>query len=167
MAYPTESCYGLGCDPRQHRSVKRLLKIKRRHWQHGLILIASRVNQLRRYVDGGQHNALARASQSWPGPNTWLLPVRPGVSRWLTGEFSTIAARVTAHRDAAALCNHSRLALVSTSANRHGRPPTRSAKAVGREFGNEIDYILVGKIGLLANPTEIRDALTDRLVRAG
>ncbi|MDR2196170.1 MAG: Sua5/YciO/YrdC/YwlC family protein, partial [Gallionellaceae bacterium] len=46
IAYPTESCYGLGCDPRNRAAVLRLLKLKRRPQGKGLILIASRYEQL-------------------------------------------------------------------------------------------------------------------------
>ncbi len=167
VAYPTESCYGLGCDPRRNESIRYLLKIKRRQWQQGLILIAARMQQLVRYIDCSHRVAVQRATKVWPGPYTWLFPAQPGVSRWLTGEFDTIAVRVTAHPGAAALCNYSRLPLVSTSANRHGRVPARSAEAVRREFGDEVDYVLRGNLGSQPNPTEIRNAMTNELVRSG
>jgi tRNA A37 threonylcarbamoyladenosine synthetase subunit TsaC/SUA5/YrdC len=41
IAYPTESCYGLGCDPDNRTAVLRLLKLKRRPQRKGLILIAA------------------------------------------------------------------------------------------------------------------------------
>ena len=151
VAYPTEFCYGLGCDPRQHKTIHRLLRIKRRRWQQGLILIAARVTQLMKYIDYTHQQALTRASSVWPGPYTWLMPTRPRVSYWLTGLHHTIAVRVTAHRGAAALCSYSRLPLISTSANRHGRLPARSAKAVYREFGDEVDFVLVGSLELFAH----------------
>lgn len=110
---------------------------------------------------------MQRASEVWPGPYTWLMPVRPRVSRWLTGEFDTVAVRVTAHGGAAALCAYAKSALISTSANRHGRPAIRSASAVYREFGDEIDYVLIGNIGTECNPSEIRHAITNELVRGG
>jgi len=166
VAYPTESCYGLGCDPRQHDAVRRLLHIKRRRWQHGLILISAKLPQLLRYIDCDAQQ-LHKAAISWPGPVTWLMPVRPGVSRLLTGQNSAIAVRVTAHRGSAALCNHAGIALVSTSANRHGRPPAKSAKAVYREFGDNVDFILSGNLGGRASPSEIRDVITDRVTRSG
>lgn len=166
VAYPTESCYGLGCDPRQHQAVHRLLRIKRRPWQLGLIIISARLQQLLRYIDCDQ-GQLNRAAGEWPGPVTWLMPIRPGVSRWLRGDNPAIAVRVTAHQGASALCNHARMALISTSANRHGRPPARSAGAVNREFGDEIDFILPGKPGGSVRPSEIRDLFTDHVVRAG
>ena len=166
VAYPTESCYGLGCDPMQNKAIRRLLRIKRRQWQQGLIIISARLQQLLRYIecDPGR---LKRVSAVWPGPVTWLMPVRPRVSRWLTGENPAIAVRVTAHRGAAALCNHARTALVSTSANRHSRPPARSAGAVYREFGDEIDFILTGNLGGHLSPSEIRDAATNQVLRSG
>lgn len=167
VAYPTESCFGLGCDPRQHQAVRRLLRIKRRRWQQGLILIAARTQQILRYVDTSHGRVLDRAASTWPGPNTWLMPPRPRVSRWLTGAHDLIAVRVTAHRGAAALCNYARLALISTSANRHGRPPARTAAAVLREFGDDVDYVLVGNLGRRARPSEIRNAMTNEVVRAG
>ncbi len=164
VAYPTESCYGLGCDPMQHRAIRRLLRIKRRQWQQGLIIIAARLQQLLRYLESDPGQA-KRVGAEWPRPVTWLMPVRPGVSRWLIGTNPAIAMRVTAHPGAAALCNHARTALISTSANRHNRLPARSAKAVYREFGDEIDFILAGNLGGQVNPSEIRDAVTNQVLR--
>lgn len=165
VAYPTEFCYGLGCDPRQHKSIHRLLRIKHRRWQQGLILIAARMQQLMKYIDCTEQQALTRAGKFWPGPYTWLMPIRPRVSGWLTGLHNTIAVRVTAHTGAAALCKYSRLPLISTSANRHGHLPARSAKAVYREFGDEVDYVLVGNLGDQSKPSQIRDAMTNKIVR--
>lgn len=167
VAYPTESCYGLGCDPRRHHAIQRLLNIKRRQWQHGLVLIAARLQQLKEYIDYDQQHALKRAVAVWPGPYTWLMPCQPHVSRWIKGQNSSIAVRVTAHKGAAALCSYARVALISTSANRHGRPPVRSAKAVHREFGEEVDYVLVGNLGKQQRPSQIRDAVTNRVLRQG
>jgi len=166
VAYPTESCYGLGCDPRQHAAVRRLLRLKRRCREQGLILISARLQQLLRYIDCDEHQ-LKRAVSAWPGPVTWLMPARDGVSCWLTGNNPGIAVRVTAHRGAAALCQYTGIALVSTSANRHGRPPAESAAAVHREFGDNVDYVLAGNLGGSAKPSEIRDVVTNRVVRSG
>lgn len=165
VAYPTESVYGLGCDPRRHETVRRLLRLKHRAPELGLILIAAHEAQLAPYVDTDTAPGIEKARASWPGPFTWLLRARAGVSPWLRGKHETLAVRVTAHASAAALCRHARRALVSTSANRHGRPPARSAAAVTREFGAAVDFILQGNLGGLSAPTEIRDAASGRVVR--
>lgn len=167
VAYPTESCYGLGCDPRNHAAVRRLLALKRRHWSLGLILIADRFERLAPYLSSVAPARAGAAAASWPGPYTWLWPARPAVSRWLRGAHDTLAVRVTAHTGAGNLCRYFRAALVSTSANRHGRPPARSAGEVVRDFGDSIDYVLPGALGASPRPTEIRDLLSGKVVRAG
>lgn len=167
VAYPTEGCYGLGCDPQSTRAVQQVLRLKGRSWRQGLILIAAHWSQIAPWVQLSDPEAIARARETWPGPNTWLLPVRAGVSRWVRGEHDTIAVRVTAHPLAGALCRHFRGAIVSTSANRHGRPPAASAAQVRAQFAGRVDFTLVGPLGGLKGPTSIRDARTGEVLRDG
>ena len=163
VAYATEYCFGFGCDPMNRMAVMRLLRIKRRPFTKGLILIASHVDQLAPYVDA----IPARALATWPGPHTWLLTPRDGVPGWITGDHSRIAVRVTAHAQAAALCQTAGMAIVSTSANRGGGEPVRRFRDVVRRFKGEVDYILPGRVGDSPAPTPIRDAITGELVRPG
>ena len=72
-----------------------------------------------------------------------------------------------AHPVARALCEAAGMALVSTSANPAGRPPARRPLMVRKHFGAALDYILPGPLGPQARPSEIRDAATGRVVRAG
>jgi len=167
VAYPTESCYGLGCDPRRHQAIRRLLRLKHRSWDLGLIVIAAHLDQLYPYIDLSPSPVIERITKVWPGPYTWLVPARPGVSSWIRGKQENIAVRVTAHPGAAALCRYARRALISTSANRHNRRPARKAAEIRREFGDEVDYILEGRLGDRLSPTEIRDAITNQIIRSG
>ena len=163
IAYATEYCFGLGCDPRNRGAVSRLMQMKRRPLSKGLILIAADVGQLKPYVVDIPKKALA----TWPGPHTWLLNPREGTPYWLTGAHPRIAVRVTAHIQAAKLCKAARMALVSTSANRANQHPARSYREVLRRLGADVDYVLPGMVGDLAAPTPIRDAVTGKLVRVG
>jgi L-threonylcarbamoyladenylate synthase len=163
VAYATEYCFGFGCDPMNRSAVLRLLRIKRRAPDKGLILIAANVAQLDSYVDDVPAPVLA----TWPGPHTWLLEPREGVPGWITGHHPGIALRVTAHPQAAALCRAASMAIVSTSANRGGGAPTRSYRDTMRRFKGEVDFVLPGMVGDLPAPTPIRDAITGELVRPG
>ncbi len=165
IGYPTEAVYGLGCDPLDGDAVLRLLELKRRSPAKGLILIAAARDQLAPYLLPIPGAIEARLANSWPGPVTWLLPARPEVPFWLRGRHATLAVRLTAHPVAAALCRAFGGALVSTSANLAGRPPARSALAVRRRFGGQLDYLLPGALGGEAGPTQIRDARSGRIVR--
>jgi L-threonylcarbamoyladenylate synthase len=163
VAYPTEYCFGLGCDPFNRDAVLRLLRLKRRPVAKGLILIAADVSQVMSYVE----NIPGKVIASWPGPHTWLLEPRAGVPGWITGQHPRIAVRITAHPTAAALCKAAGMALVSTSANRGGGVPARTDREVVRLFGKEIDFVVSGMVGAAPTPTPIRDAVTGELVRPG
>ena len=165
LAYPTEACYGLGCDPRNTAAVRRLLHIKQRRWQQGLILIASDLRQLERYIDTGRID-MSPVLASWPGPVTWVLPAAITTSRWLTGNHDSIAVRITEHPVAQLLCRIFRGAIVSTSANRSGRAPALSVAQVRRELGaRDIDCLLEGRLGGLDKPTRIVDARSGMVLR--
>lgn len=163
VAYATESVFGLGCDPRNRRAVERLRRIKRRSAGKGFILLAAEPGQLEYFVVNFPPQVLA----SWPGPCTWLVPVRAGIIPWVTGGSPRIAVRVTAHAQAAALCRAANMAIVSTSANRSGQRPARTRREVVRRFGKLVDYVLPGRVGGLRRPTQIIDAATGRVLRPG
>lgn len=165
LAYPTEAIYGIGCDPLDEEAVYRLLAIKRRPIEKGLILIASDFNQLTPYVDEIPSDAMAQVQSSWPGPHTWIFPATAHTPAWLTGAHDSIAVRVTAHPVAAALCNSYGGAIVSTSANHHGRKAARSALQVRICLGDQIDYILNGDVDKTAQPTQIKNAITNEVIR--
>ena len=158
----TESCYGLGCDPTRRSAVLRLLRIKGRPAQKGLILIAANVEQLAPYVAYFPRKVLA----SWPGPYTWVLEATDSTPAWIRGKHARVAVRVTRHPQAAALCRAARMAIVSTSANHSGEKPARSYREILRRLGDELDYVLPGHIGKLKNPTPIADGVSGKIVRA-
>jgi L-threonylcarbamoyladenylate synthase len=167
IAYPTEGVWGLGCDPDNGEAVLRLLALKQRSWQKGLILIAASFEQLAPYITVPSSTVLKQLRTTWPGPVTWLVPAQYSTPPWLRGTHRTLAVRVTAHPVAAALCRRFGGALVSTSANLAGRPAARSRLQVQRYFGDALDYIVPGAAGGLMRPTEIRDSLSGAVVRAG
>src|SRR5512139_312413 len=82
VAYATEYCFGLGCDPTNRAAVIRLLRLKQRPVKKGLIVLAADMAQLAPYV---QHIP-SEVAASWPGPHTWLLPAQSEVPGWITGE---------------------------------------------------------------------------------
>jgi L-threonylcarbamoyladenylate synthase len=167
IAYPTEAVYGLGVDPFDIDAVLRLLRIKRRRLELGLILIGAELSHLEPFIRAADRSMLERALATWPGPHTWLFPASPAVPPWIRGAHRTVALRLTAHPVAAALCRQVGGAVVSTSANVHGQAAARTALAVRLHFGDAIDFVLDGSVGPERNPTEIRDAATGEVIRPG
>lgn len=166
IGYPTEAIWGLGCDPLNVEAVARILVLKERPATMGFILIAAGFEQLEPWLEPVSREVRARITATWPGPVTWVLPARSWVPDWLHGGRGSLAVRVTAHAQSARLCRATGFAIVSTSANRSGRPPARSGIQVRRWFGDELDLILGGATDGLARPSEIRDAVSGRSIRA-
>jgi L-threonylcarbamoyladenylate synthase len=167
IAYPTEAVYGLGCDPWNEAAVRRILAIKGRRWTKGLILVGADPSQLLPLLAPLTPGQRERLLAAWPGPVTWLVPAARDVPPWLRGMHPTLAVRVSAHPVAAGLCRLFGRPIVSTSANRSGRAPARQAHVVRRMFGTGIDHIVHGPLGTLRRPTQVRDLLTDTVVRPG
>ena len=166
IAYPTEAVFGLGCFPEDIYSVARILALKGRSVRKGLILIAASPEQFDAYVDYPDDKLRQKVSASWPGPVTWVLPAKANVPGWITGYKHTVAVRVSAHPVVQALCKEAGV-IVSTSANPARKTPATNAFKVRSYFGNEIDYILSGNTSGKKLPTEIRDAISGKVLRTG
>jgi L-threonylcarbamoyladenylate synthase len=165
IAYPTESVWGLGCDPANERSVMQLLALKNRPVNKGLILVASAVDQVEWLLSGLDDAQRERIGASWPGPVTWLVPHRNLVPRWITGDHDTVAVRVSAHPGVCALCKAWGGVLVSTSANPTGRAPALNQLQIRRYFGQSLDFVVPGPVGGQSRPSSIIDLLSDRTIR--
>jgi L-threonylcarbamoyladenylate synthase len=167
VAYPTEAVWGLGCNPFDEMAVARILDLKNRPVEKGLIVIAATVDQLEPFIYHLDDIQRQRLKNTWPGPVTWVVPRNDMTPYWLSGDFPSIALRVTAHPVAAGLCRAFGGPLVSTSCNPQGREPARSIHQVQKYFGGELDAITTGQVGKQANPSEIRDLLTGKVLRPG
>jgi len=164
IAYPTEAVFGLGCDPDNDAALQRLLELKQRPAHKGLILVAASMEQLQPYLQPLAEDVLQKLRASWPGPVTWLCPVKESVSTLLRGEHATLAVRVSAHPVVQQLCRLYAKPMVSTSANVSGGPPATTVDEVRHTLGT-IDFVVPGKVGGDARPTEIRDALSNAIIR--
>jgi len=165
IAYPTESCYGLGCDPGNRIAVQRLLKLKQRPQSKGLILIASAYHQVARYLlplAPKQQQQLKIAGEQ---AVTYLVPVRHSTPRWLRGAHDTLAVRLTAHKQAERLCHGLDSALVSTSANRSGQRPAKTYAQCRRLFGRKV-WVLPGRTGKNKKPSTIRAWADGKIIRS-
>ena len=167
IAYPTEGVWGLGCDPFDEVGTRRLLALKQRPVEKGLILIAASATQLDGLVDWDAlpDDRRVEVHASWPGPHTWIVPVTPRVPRWITGAHDGVAVRVSAHPVVVALCEAFGGALVSTSANLASAPAPRVRAELASAIILGVDAIVAGETSGRARPSSIRDARNGRELR--
>ena len=164
IAYPTEAVFGLGCDPLNGEAVYKLLEIKKRGVEKGLILIASSLSQLEPYLLLNE-TIMARVQKTWPGAVTWVIPAQPWVPHWLTGGYASLAVRVTSHPVARCLCEANGEPLVSTSANTSTRPAATKLWQLSKCLGVKDLFVLSGKVGDLAQATPIYNVLNQQQIR--
>lgn len=165
IAYPTEGVWGLGCDPVNQRAIRRLMAIKQRSPNKGLILIAANVEQFAPYLAGLTKEQFQQVMSYWPGHTTLIVPDNGYASSLLTGDFGSIALRVTQHRPVVELCNTFGGPIVSTSANRAGREACRWPWQIKARLGDDIDYCLGGATAGINKPSQIIDLLSGRVLR--
>ncbi|PJK14281.1 tRNA threonylcarbamoyladenosine biosynthesis protein RimN [Lysobacteraceae bacterium NML07-0707] len=167
LLYPTEAVWGLGCDPRNQAAVQRLLRIKQRPLDKGLILVAADEAQLAPFIDMQRLEPAQQAAvrESWPGAHTWIVPASATAPDWIRGAHSGIAVRVCAHPEVIALCRAFGGAVVSTSANFSGQAAPTSRTAIDPALIAAVDALLAGETGGHPNPSTIRDAISGQTLR--
>jgi L-threonylcarbamoyladenylate synthase len=165
IIYPTEGVFGLGCRFDDPDAVKRVLRLKGREYNKGLIILINSLAQVEGLLDLRRVDPEV-LNVTWPGPVTWVIPASPHAPHWLTGGQSGLAVRQSAHP----LVKHltGRVGpLVSTSANPSGRAPARTLLRARRYFPQGVDYFIPGDLGGARGPTEIRDAVSGSVLRKG
>ncbi len=164
IAYPTEGVWGLGCDPFSRSAVDKILSLKKRSVDQGLLLVATDISQFDPFLEGLERKYHEELDRNWPGPITFLVPDNGSAPRWIVGKHKTLGLRVSDHSLIKTLCALTG-PLVSTSANISGLPPIKSADEIEEVFDQEIDYVLAGELGKLGKPTQIKDILTGEVLR--
>lgn len=166
IAYPTEAVWGLGCDPFNESAVKKILTLKSRAMEKGLILVAGNAAQLTPWTTTLSSEAAARLTSKTAIPTSWVVPDTRITPEWVRGQHASVAIRLSQHAPVQALCNAFNGALVSTSANPAGLNPAMSKEEVIAYFGNGIDAIYDAPLGGNSQPSQVKDLLSDTLFRA-
>ncbi len=184
LAYPTESVWGIGCDPFNQTAVQQLLAIKQRPQAKGMIVVtdnAARITTLLECLSAKQRKAVL---DSWYRVNqrqayTWLLPIPESLAApipsWITGAHNSIAVRVIAHPLIQQLCAQMVSVtnpygfIISTSCNPSNQPPARSLVEAQRYFLNrdcaeQVHYLKGETLGYRL-PSQICNALTGQVIR--
>ncbi len=143
VAYPTDTVYGLGCDPCNPAAVARLFEAKERDAGRASPLIGASIEQLSHAVE---FTDVARrlAASFWPGPLSLVLEARPAISRLVLGGLETAAVRVPADETARRLASAAGFAITATSANISGQPPVARASLISARLTAHLDFVLDG-----------------------
>lgn len=166
VAYPTEAVWGLGCAPFNKQAVERILTLKSRPVEKGLILIASEQGHLQAWQAILTEPQFARLLSTTERPTSWVVPDQSIAPEWVRGEHPSVAIRLSQHEPVRALCLAYQGALVSTSANPAGLDPAKSLDEVIAYFGDGLDAIFDAPLGDAKQPSQVLDIETGQAYRA-
>jgi len=142
VVYPTDTVYGLGCDPLNHAAVRRLFEAKRRDKKPIPVLCSSSERAARLVSLSGR--ALELAGRHWPGALTIVAPLSRSVPPQLNQGRPNLGVRVPNHQGCLQLITACGGWLTGTSANLSGRPSSRSAAEALDQLGDVVDMVLDG-----------------------
>ncbi|MCW8878331.1 MAG: L-threonylcarbamoyladenylate synthase [Kangiellaceae bacterium] len=165
IAYPTESTFGLGCAPDNLEALKKILKIKQRPAEKGLIILVSDIQQAGKYIQPLTKDQLNQISEPRERATTWLIPREQNLPIELCGTHPKIAVRITQHPIAYAICEAIGMPLVSTSCNLSGEPAMTDACAIKVQMGNQLDLVVSGEVGG-QDASQIIDIETGQMLRS-
>lgn len=154
ICYPTEGVWGLGCHPQSALAFNKLLALKQRPLEKGVILIAATIEQVRPYAHIDK-TLLAHLTTVWPGFVTCILPKAATCPSYLAGAHDSIAVRLSAYTPLNTLCQAANTALVSTSANLSGQAPAADILQAKKTFGDGVDAYIDAPLGGAAKPSRI------------
>ena len=142
IVYPTETVYGLGCDPMNYDAITKLNQLKLRGPGKGLILLAHTLTLFNDYIEELSSSNKLTIEQT-EKPTSWVVRAKDSLPNWLTNEQRTLAIRITQHPVVVELCQQLNHPIVSTSANPSGSKTCRNALEAHKYFHNKVDAILI------------------------
>jgi len=165
IAYPTESTFGLGCDPFNTVVIERLQEIKQREADKGMIVVVANWSQVEELVEWQDEIQKDMIEQTWPGHITWVFPAKKSLSPRLCGPHHTIAIRMSAEPLIKELCDQFGHGVVSTSANVSHKTAVTTMMEAKSVFAEQVDFYVDEKVGAAKGPSKIIDAITCKIYR--
>lgn len=165
LSYPTDTVYGLGCNPFAQNALERVIKVKGDR-KKPLPVLVKNLQDAQRIADFSE-KAIKLATKFWPGSVTLVLKAKAVVPR-LLAPFGTIGVRSPKHATCLSLLDLCSGCLVGTSANRTGRTPASTAEEVVAALGDSIDLIVDGGRAPLGVASTVVDLSSDfSIIREG
>jgi L-threonylcarbamoyladenylate synthase len=168
IVFPTDTVYGIGCNPYYDESVERIFQIKDRSEDKPLPVMGYSISDIEKLV---HMSPLAKslAQYFWPGALTIVSPCKDNnISRRVMAGGDNLAVRIPGNRCTQSLLRFCKY-LIGTSANVSGRKPCTSSYEVLSSGLSGFDLVLDGGAlggGIQSTIIEVIDSNV-RILREG
>jgi L-threonylcarbamoyladenylate synthase len=168
VVVPTDTVYGVGCDPSHVDALQRIYEAKGRPSNKAVPLLLADVSDLAKVCGDLGRSAQLLGTSFWPGPLTLVVPRSDNLPPQL-GQGASIAVRVPARDDLRSFIATCGGALAVTSANRSGQPDARDVESAVAYLGSWVTLYLDGGPSPSALPSTVVDCTSEppRVLRQG
>jgi L-threonylcarbamoyladenylate synthase len=141
LLYPTDTIWGLGCDPTNESAVNRIFQLKSRGENKNLIILADSISMIERYVTDIPEIVYELAEVS-DTPLTIIYPKGKNLAAGVCSEDGSVAIRICKDKFCSELISRFRKPIVSTSANLSGSPSPGNFSEIEEILINKVDYVV-------------------------
>ena len=152
ILYPTDTIWGLGCDATNPDAVARIFQIKKRPEAKSLVLLASDLDMVAKYIKVVPNIAIDLVEVNdrpmtivYPGAITSTVPDRHYIAHNAVAEDGSVGIRIPMNEFCVDLARKLGRPIVSTSANISGEPSPEVYADIPQEIRDAVDYIVPHK----------------------
>jgi L-threonylcarbamoyladenylate synthase len=141
ILYPTDTIWGLGCDPSNAGAINRIFKLKSRGENKSLIILADGLPMIERYVTEIPEIVYELAEVS-DTPLTIIYPKGKNLAAGVCGEDDSVAIRICHDEFCRELISRFRKPIISTSANLSGNASPSNFSEIEKSLIDKVDYVV-------------------------
>ena len=159
IAFPTDSVYGIGCDPFNKDSITRIYELKKRNGRKRFPILGLSKMELEKIVEFNS-DAEKISKRFWPGQVTLLLPIRKEITSKIENN-GKIAVRVPDNSCILGILNQCKL-IIGTSANISGEKSILDSNELEIKLP-EVDILVNGGKIISSGESTIVDFIDNKL----
>lgn len=141
ILYPTDTVWGIGCDATNQEAVAKVYEIKKREDSKSLVLLASDIDMICRYVKEIPEMAVQLVEVN-DKPMTIIYPGAMGLAPNAIAEDGTVGIRIPMMDFCCQLASRLGRPIVSTSANISGEPTPKRFAEIPQQIKDAVDHIV-------------------------
>jgi len=141
ILYPTDTIWGLGCDPNNDKAIEKINQIKQRNEAKNFIILVDSERLLSRYVKEIPEVCYDLIDYAIK-PLTIVYPKGQYVSKKVLADDSSIGIRLTKDEFSKKLIQQLKSGIISTSANMSGSSSPKNFKDISPDIINQVDYVV-------------------------
>jgi L-threonylcarbamoyladenylate synthase len=165
IIYPTETCYGIGTDATNSRSIEKIYEIKGRDPSKPIPILVSSLNMIKKYGEITKKTEFL-VKKFMPGPLSIIIKKKRPIS---DANKNSVSFRISSHPVASLLVKLLKRPITTTSANLSGEPSIYEISKIIENFKDKVDVILdCGDLSRVESSTCINMGSDDvKIIREG